>query len=80
MSMPRVIHRDQSAIYLAGITRGRTSQGVSRLITAVTAGTVLNGIQTNIVLYDEAEAEPYDFAPLLQRSKTLAAELVKLNP
>lgn len=80
MSTPRPIHRDQNAIYIAALVRARSSMGVNWVSATVVAFTVLNGIQTNVVLYDEAKAEPYDFAPLLQRSKGLAAELVKLNP
>ncbi len=80
MSTPRPIHRDQNAIYLAGLSKGRSSQGVNRAIATVMAGTLLKGIPMSIVLHDEAKTEPYDFAPLLQRSKNLAAELAKLNP
>lgn len=79
-SAPRLIHRDPNALYIAGLSHGRSSTGKNRIIANIAAFTVLNGIQANIVLYEEAKSEPFDFVPLLNRSKNLVAELVRSNP
>lgn len=80
MSTPRVISQDSNAVYVAGIANTRSSLGVNRLIATVTSTTVLQGVVINVILHADAKSDPYDFSSLLQRSKTLAAELVRVNP
>lgn len=79
-STPRIIHRDQNALYIASMSRGRSSSGQNRNIAHLSALTVLNGIRLNVALYDEIKVEPYDFSRLLEHSKRLVSELDKVNP
>ena len=80
MALPRVIGMDENALYLGGIARTRTSTGRNRLVASVSAVSVLNGIEVNVVLYDEPRTEPYSFVQLLGRSKALMSEHVRANP
>ena len=79
IGQPRMLDLNADAFYVGALTRGRTFAGLERLMAAVVAHSVLNGIEVVVRVGEDASREPYDFKQLLVQSKNLMRELVSLN-
>lgn len=79
LGTPKVISRDQTAVYVASMGKVRSTKGKNRTIVSISASTVVMGYVINWNLYDEASGDTYDYARLLARSQKLVSESIRLN-